>query len=103
MMDRREELNNIFKNVDESERKLVDRLIEEVIFLEDQMTYYKTLPFIKTHPNNPEIQKATPAAKLYKESSQSYMNAIRILVNILRKIENSAADKLMEKLEEFKV
>lgn len=100
-MSRREELDKIFEDVDVNERKLVNKLIDEVIFLEEQMTYLKTLPFINVHPQKPQLQKTTSAAKLYKECSQSYMNAIRILVNVLRKVESSAMNELLKHLEEF--
>ena len=100
-MDRREELNEIFKGIDVNIKKLVDPLIQEVIFLEDQMSELKKLPFISTHPKNPALQKKTEAAKLYKECSQSYMNAIRILCSILHKVDSSAEDDLLKKLEEF--
>lgn len=100
-MTRREELDDIFRDVDEDEKKLCDRLIDEVVFLEDQMVRLKQLPFISVHPKNPALQKTTPAAKQYKECSQSYMNATRILLNILRKVESSAQDELLKRLEEF--
>lgn len=100
-MSRRAELDNIFKDVDENEKQLVSKLIDEVVFLEDQMSELKKLPFIRSHPKNHSIQKTTQAAKLYKECSQSYMNAIRILVNILRKVESSETNELLKRLEEF--
>jgi hypothetical protein len=65
------------------------------------MATLKKLEFIKVHPTNPALQKTTPAAKLYKECSQSYMNAIRILVGILHKTDSSAQDELLKRLEEF--
>jgi len=101
-MDRRKQLDEIFRNVDDDERQLVDKLIGEVVYLERQMEDLKKLPFISIHPEKPQLQKLTPAAKLYKECSQSYMNAIRILVNVLRKVEASAQDDLTRMLEEFK-
>lgn len=100
-MTRREEIDKIFSVVDDDQRTLVSPLIDEVIFLEKQMRELRALPFVKIHPQNPALQKTTPAAKLYKESSQSYMNAIRILSSILRKVEASAADELMNSLAEF--
>ena len=100
-MTRREELDEIFRDVDEDEKKLVDNLIDEVVFLEEQMTRLKTLPFISVHPKNSALQKTTSAAKQYKECSQSYMNATRILLNVLRKVESSAQDELLKRLEEF--
>jgi hypothetical protein len=47
------------------------------------------------------MQRSTPAAKLYKECTQSYMNAIRILAGILHKVESSAQDELLKMLEDF--
>ena len=55
-------------------------LIDEVVYLEEQLDYLRTLPKIKVHPKNPEMQKTTPAAKLYKEMLQQYTNIIRILM-----------------------
>lgn len=100
-MTRREELDEIFRDVDEDEKKLVNHLIDEVIFLEEQMIQLKQLPFISVHPKNSALQKTTSAAKQYKECSQSYMNATRILLNVLRKVESSEQDALLKRLEEF--
>ncbi len=101
-MDRRKQLDEIFQNVDDDQKQLINRLLDEVVFLEEKMTELKKLPFVNIHPKNPAMQKITPAAKLYKECTQSYMNAIRILSSILHKIESSAQDELMKMLEEFK-
>ena len=100
-MDRREQLNEIFRNIDEGEKILLDPLIEEVIFLEGRMRELKKLPFVRVNPKNPELQKTTSAAKIYKECSQSYMNAIRILCNSLRKIDDNAAEDLKRLLSAF--
>ena len=99
--ERRSEYDDLFKDVDESEKRLVDHLIDECIYYEEQMEDLKKLPFINVHPKKPSLQKMTPAAKLYKEYATSYMNAIRILLNILRKVESSAQDDLMRRLKEF--
>lgn len=100
-MDRRQQLDEIFRDVGDDEKKLVGRLLDEVVFLETKMAELKAMPFLNVHPNNPAIQKMTPAAKLYKECSQSYMNAIRILCGILNRIESSAQDELMKALEMY--
>lgn len=55
-------------------------LIDEVVYLEEQLDYLRTLPKIKVHPKDPEKQKTTPAAKLYKEMLQQYTNIIKILI-----------------------
>lgn len=101
-MTRREELDEIFKNVEENQRQLVSRLLDEVVFLEERMSELKKLPFVSVNPKNPAQQRMTPVAKLYKECTQSYMNAIRILCSLLHKIESSAQDDLLRLLEDFK-
>lgn len=100
-VERREILDDIFSDVEANEKKLIDPLLDEVDFLEKQMTELKNLPFINANPKNPAQQKKTEAAKLYKECSQSYMNAIRILCSILHKVDSSAQDELLKRLEEF--
>lgn len=55
-------------------------LITEMVELEDQLDLLRELPKIKVHPKDPTKQKATPAAKLYKECLQQYTNIIRILM-----------------------
>ena len=101
MAERRAEYDKLFENVDEKERQLVDKLIDECIYYEEQMTALKSYPFISVHPKKPTLQKSTAAAKLYKEYSTSYMNALRILLNILRKVESEEQNELLKRLEEF--
>lgn len=60
--------------------KLLIPLISDMVNLEEQLEYLRTLPKIKVHPKDPTKQKATPAAKLYKESLQQYTNILRILM-----------------------
>lgn len=57
-------------------------LIDEMVYLEEQLDHLRPLPKIKIHPKDPSIQKVTPAAKLYKELLQQYTNIIRIVMRI---------------------
>lgn len=100
-MNRFEELNKIFESLDVDIKKTITPLIAEVVFLENQMKELRQLPFIRINPKDSSQQKTTPAAKLYKECSQSYMNAIRILCSLLHKVDNSAENELLKKLSEF--
>lgn len=77
-MTRKESLINLICKDEQSKDKYLS-LIEEVIFLESQLDKLKKLPFIKVHPKNPEMQKATPAAKQYKELLQQYTNCLKVL------------------------
>lgn len=102
-MSRRKELDEVFRGVSDEMKQLVDPLLDEVVFLEQRMSELKKLPAVVYNPKNPAQQKATPAAKQYKECSQSYMNAIRILAGILKLSEPTAAEDLMKCLEEFEM
>lgn len=95
-MTRRQELNNIFKDIDENEKKLIEPLLDDIIFLEVQMKELRKLPHIIKNPKNHAQQRKTEAAKLYKEYSQSYMNAIRILCSLLHKVEGVENDPVEE-------
>ena len=72
-MERREELLKL------SDDPTITPLIEKMLFLEEQLERLEKLPMIKVNPNNPEQQKATPAAKLYKEFLQQYTNVIKVV------------------------
>lgn len=55
-------------------------LVEDFLALEEQLDELRGLPKIVVHPKDKTKQKATPAAKLYKECLQQYTNIIRILL-----------------------
>ena len=91
-MSRKEDLEKIvFREGTDNDIKAVN-LIEEIIYLEEQMAYYRSLPQIKVNPQNPEQQKATPASKLYKESLQQYNNSLRLLFRITGELEDADED-----------
>ena len=74
-MDRKEELLNAIEN----DPTLVP-IIDDMVYLEGQLEELRKLPKIKVHPKDPGKQKATPAAKLYKEYLQQYVNVVKILL-----------------------
>ncbi|MCQ2270981.1 MAG: hypothetical protein MJZ52_07135 [Bacteroidales bacterium] len=97
MDDRKKELETLFESALGAEQFATIRfLIEDFVFLESQMAYYKTLPFIRVNPRDPSQQKRTEAARLYKECSQSYMNAARILCGLLAKSTGDEVDPVSE-------
>ena len=99
--ERKAQLNAIFAPIDKSTRDIIDPLLDEVVFMEERLLNLRQLPLISVHPKNPALQRYTPAAKQWKETMQSYMNAIRILCGVLAKTEPSAQDELLKRLEEF--
>lgn len=83
-MSRKEELMEIFANVEDT-KGIILPLIDDVVFLEEQLQELRKLPFIRVSKQDPSLQKATPAAKQYKELLQQYNNCIKILTGIIRK------------------
>lgn len=76
MNDRKQEL---IQYVDD---KMLEPMIDDFLFIENQLIELKKLPFIKVHPKDPTKQKPTPAAKLYKELLQQYTNISKILLRV---------------------
>jgi hypothetical protein len=52
-----------------------------MVFLEGELTKLRACPMIKVDPNDPTRQKATPAAKLYKEFLQQYTNCVKVVAH----------------------
>jgi len=75
-MDRKEEL---LKYINDSNVGTLAPLIDKMLFLEGQLEGLERLPMIKVNPNNPQQQKATPAAKLYREFLQQYTNVVKVI------------------------
>lgn len=74
-MTRKEELLNLIE-----ETPALIPLVNDMVYLEEQLDYLRSLPKIKVHPKDPSKQKTTPAAKLYKELLQQYTNILRIMM-----------------------
>lgn len=83
-MTRKQELLKIFDQVDDA-KGIIMPMIDDVVFLEQQLDSLRQLPFLRINPKDPTQQKPTPAAKQYKELLQQYNNCIKILTGILRK------------------
>lgn len=59
---------------------VLTHVVEEMIELESRLDEVKKLPFIRVHTMEPSKQKATPAAKQYRELLQQYTSIVRILM-----------------------
>ena len=79
-MSRKEEL---LKYVGEDLNELVTNLVDEMLFLEGKLAELKQYPFLQVHPKDASVQRATPAAKQYKEFLQQYNNCIKIIEGII--------------------
>lgn len=100
-MDRRQELENIFKDLKPEKKAIIEPLLDDFVFIEKHLKYLKKLPQIKVHPKNPARQEITPAGKQYKEYMQSYINALKVLQKTLDHEEDNAESPLLKALKEF--
>lgn len=58
------------------------QLCEDIAFLEERLAELRRLPHLKVDPKNTERQKATPAARQYKEMLQQYTNSLKLFMKI---------------------
>lgn len=96
MMDRKNELLKIIDNND-----IFGQLVDEIVFIEEQLVELKKYPFISVNPNNPVQQKSTPAAKLYKELLQQYNNSLKVLARMTGQDESDEESPLRKWAREY--
>ena len=105
MEERRKELLNYIDN-----EPLLIPTVEQMLYLETELEKLRSMPKIKVNPNNPLQQKILPAAKLYKEYLQQYLNAVKAIEKVtgkadaeeespLRRWLNGRVDKRKENLD----
>ena len=93
-------LTEIFADIDESKKKLVEGLIQDAAFLYAENYVLKQsidkTGMIKFHPNNPALQKSLPAAKEYRQNLNSYAVVIKTLNGVLLKKEDEDDEDMDE-------
>lgn len=92
-MSRLEEITNL---IPEDSQDLVKDVIDQIIFLEAKLDELKKLPFIQVHPDDPMLQRATPASKQYKEFLQQYINCVKVIEGIIyrdKRLDNEDAEE----------
>lgn len=77
MEERRKEL---LKYIDND--PLLIPTVEQMLYLECELDKLRDMPKIKVNPNNPLQQKVLPAAKIYKEYLQQYLNAVKAIEKV---------------------
>ena len=101
-MDRKIALTQLCKELDNAAKTTIEPLIDDIVFIEDQLAILKKYPFIKVNPKDPTQQKPTPAAKQYKELLQQYNNCIKIFLGVLSTVEKAETSPLREYLNRMK-
>lgn len=106
-MKRKEEIAKALHGLTAETRAIVTPLIDEVVFIEENLEYLKKLPFISVNPKNNVQQKYTPAYKQYKELYQQYTVGIKILLSVIddkaEAIDSPLQKYFKERLEKFEV
>ena len=74
----------------------LEPLIDEMLYLEEELDYLRTLPKIKVHPKDKTKQKPTPAARMYREALAGYTTIIRLLLRAKGIDENDETSPLRE-------
>lgn len=100
-MDRAKTLKAFFDNVEEDKRQFALDTVDEYLFFIDRIAELRELPYIRIDKKNPERQMLTPAAKLIREYSQAVDAKRKTLLMILYRVENTAADELLNVLKQF--
>lgn len=100
---REKELVDIVNGIDEEKARVLKPIVGNLVYMESRLTELRELPQIRVNKKNPAIQQTTPAAKLYKETMQSYLNAVKVVLMALYREGGDAGAELMEKLSEFQL
>lgn len=99
-------LTEIFKDVEESKRKLVEGLIQETAYLKGELFDMKNIlvetGMIRINPANKAMQKTIPIANEYRRTVNIYALNIKVLNSILMKNTIEAEDPFDEWLKGMK-
>ena len=101
-----EKLKEIFQEVEEPKRKLVEGLIEDAAFLRAENYILKQVikktGMVKVHPEYPELQKPTEVGKQYLKNINSYSVVIKTLNGVLQKNAIEPEDEFDEFMKEMR-
>nr|DAL77170.1 MAG TPA: hypothetical protein [Caudoviricetes sp.] len=84
---------------DDATRSMMEPLIDDIVFLEEMLHNLRKLPFIRISDKDPNRQKATPAAKQYKEMLQQYNNSLKVLRSAMNKADEGVESELRKWIE----
>lgn len=82
-MTRKEELQNLFKDAGTEKRLVAQEVIENVCFLEEQISNLRKLPQLIIHPEMPELQRRSEASKVLIPYLQQYNISVKFLTSLL--------------------
>ena len=90
-----DELREIFKNVDDSKRQIIETMFDDFIFERQQLDKIK--PLMSKLPRNPkEAEQVKFYTKMYSDISQRHDNKIKLFSSVLGKNEGAEDDEFTE-------
>ncbi len=92
-MTRYEQLEDIVSKVDADKAAVIKPLLSDVVFMEQRLAVLRALPQIRISQKDPAIQQITAAGKQYKETMQTYLNAIKVIQTTLSRFAQEERDE----------
>jgi len=92
----------VLEKLEPQQRQLIEQIAEELGFIQERLADLRKLPFLQVDQKNNTRQRATPAAKQYKELMQTYTNGIKLVNMILSRNSIEEEDDFQKFLEEFR-
>ena len=81
--ERAAELAALLEGMPEETRAVVSPMCRDLAYLEARLAELRALPMIEVHPRNPARQRATPAARQYREAVQQYNALVKTMLSAL--------------------
>ena len=78
---RKQELNKFLSEAGLSNVQF-SGLIEEMVFLEENLEKLRGMPFLRVHPQDTSRQRAAPASKQYRELLSQYTAIVKTLARV---------------------
>lgn len=92
---KREDLQEIFKNVDESKRQIIETMFDDFLHEQEQLKTIK--PLMSIMPSGPkEASKVKFYTKMYADISQRHDSKIKIFLSVLGKYEAEEEDEYVQ-------
>lgn len=95
-MGRRAEIDKALNGITDETAAVISPLIDNVIFIEENLAELKKLPFISVNPKNPAQQRYTVAYKQYKELYQQYVQGVKVLLSVVDDRETGTESPLQQ-------
>lgn len=69
--------------VKDEDKALVTKIVDNIVYLENELEKVRKLPFLLTNPNNKYQQKQLPASKVYISLNQQYNLALKTFKGLI--------------------